>query len=519
MTKRNTDAPAHRPPPDPVNSPPYDQWRRAILDTGSYQLVTMALDLTADLRTWDITREGEERAPSAASPPRRRKRKASDQKMFDAVAHAVVSALVRRELIAPGRWTCVPLSNIRLGREGRYRSLAMSRSLPQFLRALERAGWLELVVGRAGKRIRESSTMRASLWLVGQMQSLRCKLTDFRREGEELVVLKGERPPGRDRRGEPFKAEWLDYSDTPETDRMRAEMREVNAWLDTAAIEYLGSGVDLSDRQLHRVFNRGSFKSGGRLFGGFWMNASMGDLGGHPWRGHIRIEGEPIVVVDYSATFLRLMYAEAGLQAPAGDLYADIEGLTALGAEYRTAAKQLVSAMISSRSELTRRPKKFEPLLPPRAHIKTLANNIKRRHPEIAHLFGQDMSGRLMHIESEILLEVLRRCRAEGLIALPVHDAVIVRESHAHDAKRIMLAAFHHVTGFRGEVGAKRPSADAAELETIFEPADEVGEPEEWRRVTLSLRGGHQDIARIMATQLLEAPRPVETPDAEGDWV
>lgn len=501
--------------------PPYDQHRRALSDTGSYQLVVDALALTADFRSQDIDKDGYARLPLDLRPVKRN-RKASDQEMMVALTHAVVAALVHRELMAPGGWTCVPLSNTRLGRAGRYRSLAMSRTLPKFVRALEQVGWLELQAARAGKRIRERSTMRASPGLRQKVEALGCKLTDFCRVGQELIVLKDKRPPGRDERGEPYKAEWLDYADTRETERMRDEMREVNAWLEAAPIAYLGPRVDPTDRQLHRIFNDGTFESGGRLFGGFWMNTSMQARSGSPWRGNIRIgegDGEVIVAVDYSATFLRLMYVEADVAPPRGDLYADIEGLTALGPEYRAAAKQLVSAMIANRSELSRRPKQFEPLLPPRAHIKTLAGNIRKRHRSVAHLFGQGLIGRLMRIESEILLEVLRKCRAAGLVALPVHDAVLVAESRAEEAKRIMLEAWHSVTGFEGEVGEpKRPSTDATELETTFE-LDALPEPREWWRVEANLKAGYRDIARRMAIELLDAAPPRELPDGEGDWV
>lgn len=67
-------------------APPFDQWRRVLRGTATFALVEAVIKATADVRT---------RGGSAA--PRRR-RKADDQRTYEALAHAVVSALVNREL-------------------------------------------------------------------------------------------------------------------------------------------------------------------------------------------------------------------------------------------------------------------------------------------------------------------------------------------------------------------------------------------------------------------------------------
>ena len=58
------------------------------------------------------------------------------------------------------------------------------------------------------------------------------------------------------------------------------------------------------------------FDQGGRLYGGFWQNLKSCR------REHIRIEGEPITVLDYGSMFTRLAYYEVGTVPPEGDLYA-----------------------------------------------------------------------------------------------------------------------------------------------------------------------------------------------------
>jgi hypothetical protein len=84
--------------------------------------------------------------------------------------------------------------------------------------------------------------------------------------------------------------------------------------------------VDAHDRTMRRHFiltandEAPRFDRSGRLFGGFWMNLKSSR------RGSIRIEGEPVAVLDYASMFPRLAFVSMGVAPPATDLYA-IEGL------------------------------------------------------------------------------------------------------------------------------------------------------------------------------------------------
>lgn len=505
-------------------APAFDQWRRVLPNSGTYALVAAAIEATADVRT------------RASKGLPKRKRKAADQLVYETQAHAVLSALVNRELTLPGGWTRIPLAHQRTGRKGkdvcsRYRSSAMSRSLPTFVHALANIGWLELVPGYIDRKERIHSIMRASAKLVADIKVYGCKQSDFTRDQtQELIVLKARKPDGRDSKGRPRVAEWIDYIDTPETHEMRAQMAEVNDWLSSLDAEYLGpgDGVDAKgDRTLWRVFNNGTFEEGGRLVGGFWSNMSMSARKDRPWRANIRIEGEPIVALDFVSMFMRLLYVEAGVQPPSGDLLACIQGLSP---EYRTATKRVMYSMLFQEGELTRCPRGTRLLLPKGSHIRTHVKNIKRRHAPVAHLFGSGIGMRLFKRESTVLLEALRLCRTEGIAALPVHDAILVAQSKADAARAVMLKAFANVTGFQGEVGEpKRPHVNAEELEHMPMP-DEVRELEDsaehddgdllWR-VKMLLREGFRDDAIALTRKFLEerVQSERESPDAVRDWI
>ena len=58
----------------------------------------------------------------------------------------------------------------------------------------------------------------------------------------------------------------------------------------------------------------------------------------------------------------------------------------------------------------------------------------------------------LFHKESNILVDVLEALMSEGIIALPVHDAVIVMEEHKQTTITIMKKVFKGHTGITPQV-------------------------------------------------------------------
>ena len=128
--------------------------------------------------------------------------------------------------------------------------------------------------------------------------------------------------------------EWIDYEhDNKESRRFRGEMERINAFLASANLEFHPNGpsiaLDTHRRRLRRYFSMPpwqadqflQFDLGGRLFGGWWQNLPKHE------RHRIRIDGEPVVDLDFASMFPRLAYLKVGLAPPEGDLYAGIPGL------------------------------------------------------------------------------------------------------------------------------------------------------------------------------------------------
>jgi hypothetical protein len=70
------------------------------------------------------------------------------------------------------------------------------------------------------------------------------------------------------------------------------------------------------------------------------------------------------------------------------------------------------------------------------------------RHPVIAECIGRGLGFHLMHTESEIMARVLTTLLSEGVTALPLHDGLLVRRSHASRGKVAMEEVSREMTSY-----------------------------------------------------------------------
>jgi hypothetical protein len=187
---------------------------------------------------------------------------------------------------------------------------------------------------------------------------------------------------------------------------------------------------------------------GGELHGGFWQQ----DLPTED----LRIEGERAAVVAYSSVLLRLLYCGAGVQPPEGDLYADIDGLSAESAEWLISALMFLPAGTDEIPAPALQEARKRGLLPKGMKLKTMLSAIRKRHAHVAHMLppGTEIGQRLLKRQTDILVSVLLRCRELDIVALPLYSentaAIAVKETLAQEARRIMLNCFEEATGFEG---------------------------------------------------------------------
>ena len=381
---------------------------------------------------------------------RERKRRAADRPIFQATVSAVISDVVHRHLTAPGKWIAIPLSNRVLGYAGRYRTRVLGQTLPHILDRLARPQLRCIELRKGEQRFfgpGRVTTIRIGRTLKRQVEEEGYQVSDFGRGGtEELVILK------RPKEGFWDNGEWIEYDDSPTTQRYRDELRRINSWLAKADVEFFDGGddVDLQDRVLRRYFT-GDFQHGGRLFGGFWQPL--------PKRRRfdgLSINGDGIAELDFGQMATRLAYARAGVTPPAGDLYA-IPLLNLVREGTRDGVKAVMNAMLYSAERLTRFPPNSRKGL--RGSFEGTEKAILLHHASIAHLFYKGVGMELMFDESEILVKVLLECERRGVVALPIHDAVLVARSTAEEVRRIMLEVFRAHTGLDAHVDVVCPTA------------------------------------------------------------
>jgi hypothetical protein len=133
---------------------------------------------------------------------------------------------------------------------------------------------------------------------------------------------------------------------------------------------------------------------------------------------------------------LAILYGLTGATPPEGDLYdLSVEGIPA---ECRPGIKKVMQAIINSPEIPRRLPKGSRKHFPSRINLRDILRAVEKKHPVIFPLMTSGIGMQLFRKESDILVEVLEALRSEGIIALPVHDAVIVMDDHHLQATKIM---------------------------------------------------------------------------------
>ena len=224
-------------------------------------------------------------------------------------------------------------------------------------------------------------------------------------------------------------------------------MEQINAFLREADICYQGNkDIDDSRVELKRIFNNGSFEEGGRLYGGFWISMKSEDLR------EVTIDDEWIVALDYGQMSVRLAYSLAKAPIHFEDGY-----LIPRRERAREATKKLTNIMLNSPDAKNWSvPKKVRDYYKDQDIQNRLIEEIKSFHKPIEHLFGKPNGMKFMFLESEILIDVLLELNSQGIVALPIHDGLLVKPSQKDIAKQIMLKVFKKHTNLVATVSVEK---------------------------------------------------------------
>lgn len=224
--------------------------------------------------------------------------------------------------------------------------------------------------------------------------------------------------------------------------------------------------------QLRRIFSRGSFKKGGRFYGGWWQFIPS------EYRRYITINGFPTVEVDYSELHPRMVYREANLPLPDGDLY-DL-GLRFDGKEYdkdiepykskRKVVKTYINAMINDdRGNFKLNNRQIKTM---EMNTASLGALVIKKHPIIKDIKGKGHGLRYQFIGSQIAEKVMMKLLSQGILCLPVHDSFICQEHHLSELQLAMSEAYEEVLGAVPQL--KEPEEHMTDFEPAYYPSGQL---------------------------------------------
>ncbi|MGH1574138.1 hypothetical protein ACRAWG_30255 [Methylobacterium sp. P31] len=390
---------------------------------------------------------------------RQRRRRPIDHANHLTAIEVTVANLVHTVLSPQGGRRAVLTGNLE-GGCSRYDNPALGKPYRCLIDALEDIGWLDRRVGSRSREGRFASSIAPTPTFRAKVVEAGIALTDLGRiEGEEVILAKRKKTSEG---GDLLRAGLVDYPESGQARSLRETMRAVNAFVAGADISFLDDGlgpVDLTNRVQRRHFlcaagdNLLGFDLGGRLYGGAWQNLPKAR------RGSLRLDGEPIAVLDYASMAPRLAYASLGLQAPEGDIYA-LPGLDA--GEVRSAVKAAFNTLLCdpfTRARGWPTAKEGDPPLPQGWSVPRFRGALLSRHPLLAPCLGTGMAPRLQNTESVILMEVLVEMKARGIPVLSLHDGLFCPMSRSAEVRKVMEVAALDVANVTIPVDVKVPRA------------------------------------------------------------
>ena len=254
----------------------------------------------------------------------------------------------------------------------------------------------------------------------------------------------------------------LPTPDTANVRRMRSNLQRINTaiqsyWIDLALEDdflaehllALGSSdnrdvpVRMNQRNLYRVFNDPTLKTGGRFYGGWWQNIPKS------LRRYLVIDGKRTIELDYANQHPTILYLKEGLVPPIdgySGVLGPIEGHT--DNTVRSMVKSAFNAMLNADHRLTQAPKGVEPA---RFGLKwrEISDAIEAFHHPIAKHFYTGIGLRLQRTDSDIAERVLLTFakHEDRIPILPLHDSFILHWGYEDMLRRVMAEAFEKVVG------------------------------------------------------------------------
>lgn len=409
---------------------------------------------------------------------RKRARRPKDKRNFNRLVRCVVANLVKATVDPPraGGWLAVEYHNGRT-EASVYKCKAFRKPWNALAGLLEELGLIDRQDGLLptnGHR-GQAPSIRPTAKFAALVENLLPNEIAYERADDELLIVVSETEwtSGAFKGTRAKVRQWREFRLTDEAVALSQRVAAINAHLQTAKIT-LEQAADQTNIEtgrestsVRRYFFVSPalkdkdqslwFKSGGRLFGGFWQNMRKSDRTG------LRIDGQRLAEIDFSSMNAHIAYCLAKSPPPCGDLYA-IPGLEG----YRADVKMLFNALLSkplgqstvkwpqsihdaaaklTLEDLDKAQRPAGSIVRSKIKPKQAVRLVEEHHDSIAHLFKAGRIGEIQYLESETLITALEMLRADGVVALPIHDAILVPALDVDTGKLAMKNAALKVLG------------------------------------------------------------------------
>ena len=163
----------------------------------------------------------------------------------------------------------------------------------------------------------------------------------------------------------------------------------------------------------------------------------------------VTIDDEWVTALDYGQMAIRLAYSLAKAPIHFEDAYLLERKIDSS----REIVKKLMNIMLNApASKAWTAPRRMSAIDKDSDFQRRLILEINTFHKPIAHLFGGQHGMKFMFMESEILIDVLLGLNSQGIVALPIHDGLLVKPSQQEVAKKVMLKVFKQHTNVNATV-------------------------------------------------------------------
>lgn len=369
-----------------------------------------------------------------------------NKKMNECLKQIVINCLIKGEF------------HISRNRDKYINSYISFSILISLLDKLEEEGYIkqEKGVWSSNKKASKETVINATKKLINLFLKGYLNLEKISKlEPKELIQLKTHTKENKSNKQ-------VKYEDTRMISRMRNQLKKYNSFIANQEIKMYVENIEVKSEfkdymlnlekagiikinnlnnlidismvynSLHRVFNNNSFKQGGRFYGASYQSFGKNKTG-LKLRPYIKINENKVVCLDYSGLHINMLYNKKGLEYK-GDPYM----ISGIPREYLKIAALVMLNAKSKKDANGALQKKLRKITGKSHKTKYIIDAFILKHSIISEYFCSNIGIKLQNIDSKIMNHILNDLTKQKIVALCVHDEVIVEEANEHLTRKLM---------------------------------------------------------------------------------